>query len=227
MLTKNFCAKISLELSLSERAVKAVVELLESGNTVPFIARYRKEATGNLDEVQIRSIQERLAYLQELEHRRDTILASIESQGKLTEELRAQIEACESKTILEDLYLPFKPKRRTRAMIAREKGLEPLALKILEQPLHGDPLKDALEYISSEKQVETIEDALAGARDIVAELIAENALIRQAIRTEFAANGMVTSKVVSGKENEASKFEQYYEFHERVATIPSHRYLAI
>ncbi len=225
--TANLCAKISRELSLHERAVIAVVELLESGNTVPFIARYRKEATGNLDEVQIRAIQERLAYLQELEHRRETILASIESQGKLTDELRAQIEICESKTVLEDLYLPYKPKRRTRAMIAREKGLEPLALKIIDQPLRGDPLNDALEFICPEKQVETIDDALAGARDIVAELIAENALIRQAIRSEFASNGIVTSKVVAGKENETSKFEQYYEFHERVATIPSHRYLAI
>ncbi len=227
MVNRRFADKLSHELALSERAVLAVIELLEGGNTVPFIARYRKEATGNLDEVQIRAIQERLTYLQELEDRRKTILASIESQGKLTDDLRAQIEACESKTTLEDLYLPYKPKRRTRAMIAREKGLEPLALKILEQPLQGDPLKEALDYISSEKQVETVEDALAGARDIVAELIAENALIRQAIRAEFASNGIVISKVVAGKENEATKFEQYYAFQERVATIPSHRYLAI
>lgn len=227
MENKNFCAKMSQELALPERAIMAVVELLEGGNTVPFVARYRKEATGNLDEVQIRAIQERLAYLQELEQRRETILASILSQGKLTEALRVQIVNCESKTILEDLYLPYKPKRRTRAMIAREKGLEPLALKILEQQLQGSPLKDALEFISLEKQVESVEDALAGARDIVAETIAENALIRQAIRAEFASNGIVTAKVVSGKENEASKFEQYYAFSERVATIPSHRYLAI
>lgn len=227
MTTKNLFAQLSQELNLSERSIAAVALLLDTGNTIPFIARYRKEATGNLDEVQIRAISERMAYLKELEERREAILTSIESQGKLTEELRAQILACDTKHALEDIYLPFKPKRRTRAMIAREKGLEPLALKIMEQPLTGNPQADAIEFINPEKQVESIEDALAGARDIAAELISENVLIRQAVRDEFALNGLVISKVVEGKDKEPTKFEQYYAFSEKVAHIPSHRYLAI
>lgn len=226
-MVKDFCCQLSQELDLSERAIAAVMLLLEGGNTVPFIARYRKEATGNLDEVQIRTIQERLAYLQELEQRREAILTSIESQGKLTEVLRSQILACESKTILEDLYLPYKPKRRTRAMIAREKGLEPLASMILEQLLTGDPLASAQAFINPDLKIETVEEALSGARDIVAESIAENASIRQVVRDEFALRGVIVSKVVSGKENVSSKFEQYYAFSEKVSTIPSHRYLAI
>lgn len=226
-MVKNFCSQLSRELDLSEKMIASVMLLLEGGNTVPFIARYRKEATGNLDEVQIRTIQERLTYLQELEQRREAILSSIESQGKLNDTLRDQILACESKTTLEDLYLPYKPKRRTRAMIAREKGLEPLALLILEQPTEGDPLVEAQAFINSELQVETTEDALGGARDIVAEWIAENASIRQVVRDEFAAKGVVVSKVVAGKEGVPSKFEQYYAFNEKVSTIPSHRYLAI
>lgn len=226
-MLKNFCNQLSRELDISEKAIASVVMLLEGGNTVPFIARYRKEATGNLDEVQIRTIQERLAYLQELEQRREAILSSIESQGKLNDTLRIQILTCESKTTLEDLYLPFKPKRRTRAMIAREKGLEPLALLISEQPLEGDPYIQAQAFINPDLQVETAEDALAGARDIVAESIAENAAIRQIVRDEFTTKGVIISKVVEGKENVHSKFEQYYDFSEKVSTIPSHRYLAI
>lgn len=226
-VSKNFVSQLSQELNLSEKAIASVAALLGGGNTVPFIARYRKEATGNLDEVQIRTIQERLAYLQELEQRRETIVSSIESQGKLNDLLRAQILACDSKNALEDLYLPYKPKRRTRAMIAREKGLEPLALLILEQPLQGNPQIEALAFINPDHQVETIEDALAGARDIVAESISENASIRQAVREEFAANGIIISKAAEGKEKVSSKFEQYYAFSEKVSTIPSHRYLAI
>lgn len=226
-MLKNFCSQLSSELDLSEKAVASVMLLLDGGNTVPFIARYRKEATGNLDEVQIRAIQERLTYLQELEQRREAILSSIESQGKLNDALRAQILSCVSKTTLEDLYLPYKPKRRTRAMIAREKGLEPLALLILGQPLEGNPLIEAQAFINLNLQVETAEEALAGARDIAAESIAENAAIRQIVRDEFAANGVLISKVVAGKENLHSKFEQYYAFSEKVSKIPSHRYLAI
>lgn len=227
MYKENLYLRLCHELQLPQKSVLAVIELLDAGNTVPFIARYRKEATGDLDEVQIRDIQERMAYLIELEQRREAILASIESQGKLTDSLKQQILACESKNALEDLYLPYKPKRRTRAMIAREKGLEPLALRILEQPLSGDPFGEASAFINPEKQVASIEEALAGACDIVAEHISENADIRQAIREEFAMNGMVVSKAVEGKEKESSKFEQYYSFYEKVATIPSHRYLAI
>lgn len=219
--------QIAQELSLSVLSVSTVIQLMDSGNTVPFIARYRKEATGNLDEVQIRLIQERYAYLKELEERRQTILASIESQGKLTEELREQILACQVKTTLEDLYLPYKPKRRTKAMIAREKGLEPLAELILNQPLNGNPEDAALAYINLEKGVENVEAAFHGARDIVAEKIAEDLAVRACVRTAFAEDGIIVSKVRKDKVSGPTKFEQYYHFKERVKTIPSHRYLAI
>ncbi|MGZ3733208.1 MAG: Tex-like N-terminal domain-containing protein, partial [Parachlamydiaceae bacterium] len=165
MNEESLFRKLSDELALPYKIIATVLALLDSGNTVPFIARYRKEMTGNLDEVQIRTIQERRAYLVEMEQRRAAIIASIDSQGKLTDALRAQIMACEAKNELEDLYLPYKPKRRTRAMIAREKGLEPLALKILEQSLEGDPLTEASLYVSQDKQVESVEEALQGARD--------------------------------------------------------------
>lgn len=226
LASSPFLLQVSQELGIPLVSVQAVIKLLEEGNTIPFIARYRKEATGNLDEVQIKDIQERYTYLQELEDRRQTILSSIESQGKLTDELRAQILACTSKTTLEDLYLPYKPKRRTRAMIAREKGLEPLAQFILEQSLE-DPETVAQVYVSSDKGVEDAQAALAGARDIVAEKIAEDLSIRALVRDVFATEGMVVSKVRADKTNEPTKFEQYYDFKEAVKTIPSHRYLAI
>ncbi|MDF2576765.1 MAG: uncharacterized protein K0S74_249 [Chlamydiales bacterium] len=215
------------ELRLPSRSIGAVIDLLADGNTVPFIARYRKEATGNLDEVQIRTIQERLEYLKELEDRRQTILKSIEEQGKLTDELRKQILECKAKNTLEDLYLPYKPKRRTKAMIAREKGLDPLAQRILEQPLKGDPEEEALAFVNQEKGVADVKAALAGARDIVAEVISERADIRSMVRTTFAEEGTLYSKVAPGKEKEPTKFEQYYDFSESVSKIPSHRYLAI
>lgn len=222
-----FIHPISKELALTPASVQAVIQLLEGGNTIPFIARYRKEATGNLDEVQIKNIQERYAYLQDLEERRQTILASIESQGKLTNELKEQILACQVKTALEDLYLPYKPKRRTRAMIAREKGLEPLADLICQQPL--TPIREvaAHPYINQEKGVEDSDAALAGARDIIAERMSENAAIRTLVREAYASEGIVVSKVRAEKAAEPTKFEQYYDFKESVKTIPSHRYLAI
>lgn len=222
-----FIQSIAIELTISPQAVDAVVQLLEAGNTIPFIARYRKEATGNLDEMQIKNIQERYSYLKELEERKQTILSSVESQGKLTDELRQQILACQVKTVLEDLYLPYKPKRRTRAMIAREKGLEPLADLILQQPLKQLPEEVAKVFINAEKGVLDCESALAGARDIIAERVSENAEIRALVRDEFTAEGILVSKVRPDKASEATKFEQYYDFKEPVKTIPSHRYLAI
>lgn len=219
--------QIASELTLPLTAVEAVAALLKEGNTVPFIARYRKEATGNLDEVQIRTIQERLLYLHELEERRATVLASIESQGKLTDALKEAILACATKTALEDLYLPYKPKRRTRAAIAREKGLEPLALRMLEQPLQCHPQQEAESLISAEKGVGSIEEALTGAQDIVAEMISERADIRREMREAFASDGIVVSKVLEGKDKAPTKFEQYYNYREKVSQIPSHRYLAI
>lgn len=218
---------ISQELSLSITSIQAVIQLLDAGNTIPFIARYRKEATGNLDEVQIKAIQERYNYLIELEDRKKTILSSIESQGKLTDELRHQIVTCQTKTLLEDLYLPYKPKRRTRAMIAKEKGLEPLADLILQQPLKIDPYQSVATFIDLEKGVADAEAALAGARDIAAEKIADIAEIRGVVREFFASQGIVISKVRPEKASQPTKFEQYYDFKESVRTIPSHRYLAI
>jgi protein Tex len=223
----KFISQIAQELGLSVHSVQAVVQLLTEGNTLPFIARYRKEATGNMDEVQIKLIQERNSYLLELEERRLAILASIESQGKLTDELRKQILECQSKTLLEDLYLPYKPKRRTRAMIAKEKGLEPLAELILKQSLTERPEQIAVSFIDIEKGIEDIESALAGARDIVAEKVAEEASVRAFVREVFAKEGIVVSKVRPDKMGTPTKFEQYYDFKERVKTIPSHRYLAI
>lgn len=222
-----FIQTIGSEYDIPIHSIQAVLQLLEAGNTIPFIARYRKEATGNLDEVQIKNIQERYVYLQELEARRDVILASIESQGKLTDELRKQITHCQVKTTLEDLYLPYKPKRRTRAMIAREKGLEPLADLILKQSLGLNLNEVVASFINTEKGVDDSEAAWAGARDIVAETIAENAEVRSLVREIFKADGILISKVRSEKKVEPTKFEQYYDFKEPIARIPSHRYLAI
>ncbi|MFH0881231.1 MAG: Tex family protein, partial [Lentisphaerota bacterium] len=215
------------ELKIAPRQIMAVARLLTEGNTIPFIARYRKEVTGNLDEVQIGNIQERLTYYRELEDRRSTVLSSIEEQGKLTDSLKARIMGCLTKTALEDLYLPFKPKRRTRAMIAREKGLEPLALLILQQASTGSVEGAAVSFISEEKKVSTSEEALAGARDIIAEMVSENADVRSLVRQSFAKEGVLVSEAVKEKTKEPTKFEQYYEFKEKLSDIPSHRYLAI
>ena len=220
---------IAAELSIPPRSVAAVIALLEEGATVPFIARYRKERTGGLDEVQIRAIEERRSYLLELEERRRAVLSSIEEQGKLTPELKKRIEAATTKTELEDLYLPFKPKRRTRAMIARERGLLPLAERILAQPAAGDPMGEARAFVDPQKEVADADAALAGARDIVAELVAEHAEARTIVREAFRKTGVLTTEVARGAKEKAerTKFEQYYEFSEPVRTIPSHRFLAI
>ena len=202
--------RLSAELGIPGGQIAAVAKLLGEGNTIPFIARYRKEVHGNLDEVQISKIQERLGYYAELEDRRATILKTIEEQGKLTDELRAKIEACMQKNALEDLYQPYKPKRRTRAMIAKEKGLEPLADKIWEHaPYEGT------------------DEELQGARDILAERIADLADVRGLVRDAFAKKAVVTSEVVTPKPAEPTKYEQYYDFQEPIAEIPSHRFLAI
>ena len=220
-------AKLVEELSISPRQVSAVAKLLSEGNTIPFIARYRKEVHGNLDEVQISKIKDRLDYYKELEDRRQTILKSIDEQGKLTDELKAKILACTTKTVLEDLYLPYKPKRRTRAMIAREKGLEPLALLILEQSTDKSPETEAQPFVDPEKELPDSASALAGAKDIVAEMISENAEIRGIVRQTFSTEGEMVSEVVDPVPEEPTKFEQYYHFNEKISEIPSHRFLAI
>ena len=219
--------QLAEELSLPAPRVAAVVGLLAEGNTVPFIARYRKEVSGGMDEVQIRTIEERRNYLLEMDERRRAILASIEEQGKLTDELRAKILACTTKAALEDLYLPYKPKRRTRATIAREKGLLPLAERILAQPADGNPRAEAEGFVNPEKEVADVDAALKGARDIVAEITAENADVRAHVREVFAEEGVVVSEVVPDKKDEATKFQQYYDFSEAAKAIPSHRFLAI
>ena len=218
----------SKDLNIPPRQVAAVAKLFEEGNTVPFIARYRKEVHGNLDEVQISDIQEKLSYYNTLESRRQTILKSIKEQDKLTDELKKKILACPSKTGLEDLYLPYKPKRRTRAMIAREKGLAPLAELILSQAASGDIEAEAAPFIREEKDVLTVEDALAGARDIIAEQIAEKAEVRALIRKAYFKTGAISSRpAVAAKADEDSKYKDYFDFSQPISDIPSHRYLAI
>ena len=219
-------SKIAVELAIRPESVGAVVKLLGEGSTVPFIARYRKEAHGNLDEVQIGKIQERLAYFTELLERKDTILKSIDEQGKLTDDLRQKIAACWQKSALEDLYQPYKPKRRTRAQVAKEKGYEPLADAIWDGAWNGGPVEGWNGGTVEEGGTPTDED-LQFARDILAERIADIADVRGAVRQAFATKSVVKSEVVSPKPTEPTKFEQYYEFSEPIATIPSHRYLAI
>lgn len=219
-------SKIAVELAIRPESVGAVVKLMGEGSTVPFIARYRKEAHGNLDEVQIGKIQERLAYFTELLERKDTILKSIDEQGKLTDDLRRKIAACWQKSALEDLYQPYKPKRRTRAQVAKEKGYEPLADAIWDGAWNGGPVEGWNGGTVEEGGAPTDED-LQFARDILAERIADIADVRGAVRQAFATKSVVKSEVVSPKPTEPTKFEQYYEFSEPIATIPSHRYLAI
>jgi uncharacterized protein len=219
--------RIANELNLPLAGARAVAKLLAEGGSVPFIARYRKEQTGGLDEVQIRSIEEKRAYYLELHERRTAILAEIDSQGKLTPELRKQIETCWVKAALEDLYLPYKPKRRTRATIARERGLEPLAKRILEQPDAGSPETEATKFVDPAKEVPDVKAALAGARDIVAEVVAEKAEVRAVVREAFEKEGVIAVEPVKEKTKEPTKFEAYYDFREKAATIPSHRFLAI
>jgi protein Tex len=220
-------SQLSNELNLAPARIAAALKLLNEGNTIPFIARYRKEMTDSLDEVQVRAIKERADYLKEMDDRRQTILESIETQGKLTEQLKDKIASCTTKSALEDLYLPYKPKRRTKATIAKEKGLEPLAALILEQRMQGSPAKEAEGFIDSDKGVEDVEQALQGARHIVAEWISENAEIRAFLRDAFQKNALLVSKVRNDWKDKETKFKQYYEFSELVGKIPSHRYLAI
>jgi len=219
---------IAQVLQVPMKGLVASIELLDEGGTVPFIARYRKEATGNLDEVQIRSIEEKLGYFRELQDRRATILASIEEQGKLTPELKARIEASLEKSELEDLYLPYKPKRRTKATIAREKGLEPLALYLWEQQPSGTPLASlAARFVNSELGIASVEDALEGARHIIAEMISEHADVRKSLRHAMLGEGIIVSRKIEDAADTEQKFQMYYDYREPAKSIPSHRMLAI
>jgi uncharacterized protein len=221
-------AVIASELKLAPRQVEGALALFDEGNTLPFIARYRKEATGGLDEVQLRDVRDRAQYLRELAERRIAILKSIDEQGKLDPELAARIEAATTKQALEDLYLPYKPKRRTRAMIARERGLEPLAdLLWSGTRSDADLASDAAGYVSAENEVPDVEHALAGARDILAERIADDADVRGEIRTLTRAEGVMKSRVTTAKNEETSKFQDYYDFSQPLRELPSHRVLAM
>ena len=227
-LSPAILSHIAQILNVPTKGLIATAELLAEGGTVPFIARYRKETTGNLDEVQIRAIEEKLAYFRELEDRRETVLRTIEEQGKLTDELRERILGTLDRSELEDLYLPYRPKRRTKATIAREKGLEALALYLWTQEANAVPLSQfATTFISSDKGVATAEEALEGARHIVAEMVAEDADVRRALRQMMFDEGVIVSGKVDGSVDEQEKFRMYYEYREPVAKIPSHRMLAI
>jgi protein Tex len=220
----QFASQIALNLNISIKRVEATLQLHSDGATIPFIARYRKEATGSLDEVQIADIIGMMQKLEELEKRRASILISIEEQGKLTPELRKQIEAASTLTILEDLYLPYKPKRKTRATMAIEKGLEPLATGIFQYQI-SDPKKEAAKYLNTE--VATIEDALQGANDIMAEWINEDARVREKVRWHFGKSALIASKVVRNKEEDGAKYRDYFDWSEPLKDCPSHRLLAM
>ena len=218
--------KISLELGLAASQVRAAARLLDEGATIPFIARYRKEMTGSLDEVAVAAVRNRLQQLTELESRREAILKSLEERNLLADDLRGKITAAETLAVLEDLYLPFRPKRRTRAMIAREKGLEPLATRIFAQD-GGNPALEASPFVDAEKGVESVEEALAGARDIIAEQISEDREARNRIRHLFFEKGTIRSRVIPGREPEGIKYRDYYDWREPVSSAPSHRLLAM
>jgi uncharacterized protein len=222
----NINRKIAEELGVREQQVDATVTLLDGGATVPFVARYRKEVTGGLDDAQLRTLEERLNYLRELEERRIAILDSVREQGKLDAALEAAILAADSKGRLEDIYLPFKPKRRTKAEIARESGLEPLSEQLLTQP-QNDPQKVAAPFVDAEKGVADVAAALEGARAILVERFAEDADLIGALREQMWSNGLMVSTVRKGKKTEGEKFKDYFEFNQALAKLPSHRILAL
>jgi uncharacterized protein len=218
--------KIALELGFGASQVRAAARLLEEGATIPFIARYRKEMTGSLDEVAVAAVRDRLQKLAELDARREAVLKSLEERNLLADDLREKISAAETLAVLEDLYLPFRPKRRTRAMIAREKGLEPLAARILAQD-GGDPELEAAPFVDPAKGVGSADEALAGARDIVAEQVSEDREARDRIRRLFFDRGTVRSRVIPDRETEGAKYRDYYDWQEPVSSVPSHRLLAM
>lgn len=225
-MSQAICRQIAQELSVRPDQVTAAVTLIDDGNTVPFIARYRKEVTGGLDDTQLRNLDSRLSYLRELDDRRQTILKSIQDQGKLTAELEKEITQADSKTRLEDLYLPYKPKRRTKGQIAIEAGLEPLAETLWNEPQH-DPESEASQYLNSEKGIDDTKAALDGARAIIMERIAEDANLLEKIRQHLTRNAALGARVVTGKEQEGEKFKDYFEHDETLSKVPSHRALAM
>jgi uncharacterized protein len=225
-MTPDHICGIADEIALQPAAVQATVDLLRQGATIPFIARYRKEATGNLDEVVITAIRDRLSQLEELETRKAAVLKSLETHGHLTDELKQKVISAANMALLEDIYLPYRPKRRTKAMIAREKGLEPLALSILEQT-EQDPLELAGKFVDPEKEVMSTDDALDGARHIIAEIINEDPASREKMRDLYFTKGIIHARVISGKEAEGAKYRDYFDWQEAAVKAPSHRILAM
>jgi len=226
-MKEKHIVKIAEELEIKPQQVLATAALLDEGATVPFVARYRKEVTDSLDEVAITTIRDRLHQLRELDKRREAILKSLHERELLTDELKDKVLAAETLTILEDIYLPYRPKRRTRATVARERGLEPLALKLFAQEQTTDPHGEAEAFVEPEKGVETIEDALAGARDIIVELVNEDQVARAKMRALYAEKGIFQARVVPGKEDEGNKYRDYFDWLEPASKAPSHRILAM
>src|ERR1700742_4564791 len=221
-----YIRKIAEKLSFSLKQVNNIYDLQAEGATIPFMARYRKEATGNMDEVQINDVVEQIKYFTELDKRKETVLKTIEGLGKLTPELKGRIDHCYDATMLEDIYLPYKPKRKTRATTAMEKGLEPLAKFLFEQEA-GDPAAEAVKFVN--EQVKDTKEALQGARDIIAEWVSENEQARNKVRQLFTRDATLTAKAIESKKNEeeAQKYRDYFEFSGTLADSPSHRILAI
>jgi len=226
MNNETLISIIAKEQNLDINQVQAVISLLAEDSTIPFIARYRKEATGSLDEVAVTTVRDRLNQLSELNDRKEAVLKSLEKNGHLTDELQKKVLSAESMAVLEDIYLPYKPKRRTKAVIAKEKGLEPLALIIFNQK-GKDPAKEAEPFIDPEKGIESVEDALAGARDIIAEIINENDKARAVLRNLFFTKAMIKSLVASDMEEKGVKYKDYFDWSEPIACVPSHRMLAM
>ena len=218
--------KIAQELNLTSKQVQATADLLNEGATVPFIARYRKEATGSLDEIAVTAVRDRLHQLMELDKRREVILKSLEERGQITDELKEKVLTAETMVILEDIYLPYRPKRRTRATIAREKGLEPLAQRLFLQD-DMDLMAEATAFIDPEKGIESAEDALAGARDIIAEWVNEDQATRAKMRDFYTMKAVFKSAVILEKKAEGIKYKDYFDWEEPVGTAPSHRILAM
>lgn len=226
-MTERHSLIIARELGVAPHQVSSTAALLSEGATVPFIARYRKEVTGALDEVAIAAIRDRLGQLEELDKRRAAIIKSLDERGLLTSELRAQVDAAPSMAVLEDIYLPYRPKRRTRATVARERGLEPLALALLEQTEAMDPLREAATFIDEDKGVASAEEALAGARDIIAERVSEDQQARSNMRRLYATQSNISSRVARDRADEGAKYRDYFEWTEPIANAPSHRILAM
>jgi uncharacterized protein len=226
-MNEKYVARIAQELSIKTKQVRATADLLAGGATVPFIARYRKEATGSLDEVIVTAVRDRMGQLQELDRRRDAILKSLAERELLTAELEEKVLGVESLAVLEDIYLPYRPKRRTRATVAKEKGLKPLAETLFEQAGQTDPREEATTYVDPGKGVEKVADALAGARDVIAEWINEDPEARRKLRALYTQKGVFRTALIAGKETAGAKFRDYFDWQEPVAPAPSHRVLAM